>query len=310
MNINRRDWVVLLLALLLAFSIWLIHNLSLNYNDFFSVSIVAECNIQGHSVESANKCDVTARCRATGYKLIRSHIFKSIAHKVSFKPSDLIHYEEDIFFITTKNLQEYSHQIYGPGVSVEYFVSDTLFFRFPYENYKKVPVEPVSVITYREQYMPDGDITLDQDSIIIYGEPYKLEGVDKVYTRTISHSGVNDNLKGEIGLEEIKDVRFSVDQVRYSLDVKRFVEMELKLPVQPINVPQDKVLRVYPSDAIVKVRCTFPLIDDPERGLELHADYNDYMNFHVGKCPLKLSGIPRGVIRYEIAPSSVSVLVE
>ena len=62
LNIKGRDWVVFLLALLLAFSIWLIHNLALNYKDIFSVSVVAQCNISGHAEESANKCDVTARC--------------------------------------------------------------------------------------------------------------------------------------------------------------------------------------------------------------------------------------------------------
>ena len=48
MNFNRRDWVVLLLALLLAFSTWLIHNLALRYNDYLKVSVTAVCNIDGH----------------------------------------------------------------------------------------------------------------------------------------------------------------------------------------------------------------------------------------------------------------------
>ena len=72
LNINGRDWVVLLLALLLAFSIWLIHNLTLKYNDYMSVSVIASCSIPGHSSVSADKSEVTARCRATGYKVIRS----------------------------------------------------------------------------------------------------------------------------------------------------------------------------------------------------------------------------------------------
>ena len=70
LNIGGRDWVVLLLALLLAFSTWLIHNLSLRYNDYLRVSVVARCNIEGHADVSANKCEVIARCRTTGYKVI------------------------------------------------------------------------------------------------------------------------------------------------------------------------------------------------------------------------------------------------
>ena len=67
LNINGRDWVVLLLALLLAFSIWMIHNLSLRYNDYMSVPVIARCNIPGHADVSSGKTEVTARCRTTGY---------------------------------------------------------------------------------------------------------------------------------------------------------------------------------------------------------------------------------------------------
>ena len=42
-HINGRDFAVFLLALLLAFSIWLIHNLSLKYNNNISSTIVAHC---------------------------------------------------------------------------------------------------------------------------------------------------------------------------------------------------------------------------------------------------------------------------
>ena len=310
LNINGRDWVVFLLALLLAFSIWLIHNLSLNYNDFFNVSVVAQCNIPGHAVESANKCEVTARCRATGYKLIRAHLGKRKAHKVAFRPSDLVQYDADMFYMTSDRLQEYSHLIFGPGVNVEYYLSDTLFFRFPYENSKKVLIEPISVVTFREQYMADGNMTVEPDSLYIYGEPYILDGVDKVYTRTINHSDVSEDIRGMVGLEKIKGVRFSVDQVRYQMNVKRFVELELNLPVRTVNVPGGKILRVYPSEARVRLRCGFPLIEDPEKGLYLQADYNDYVNSRNGRCPLKLSGMSRGIISYQIEPVSVSGLIE
>ena len=47
LKFNRRDWAVFLLALLLAFSIWLIHNLSLRYNDYLKVAVTAVCNIDG-----------------------------------------------------------------------------------------------------------------------------------------------------------------------------------------------------------------------------------------------------------------------
>ena len=59
------------MSLLLAFSIWLIHNLSLNYSDTISVPVMAQCNIDGHSDVSSNSSMIAARCRTSGFSLLR-----------------------------------------------------------------------------------------------------------------------------------------------------------------------------------------------------------------------------------------------
>ena len=312
LNINGRDWAIFLSALLLAFSIWLIHNLSLKYNDYFSMYVVAQCNIPGHSGVSANRCEVTARGRATGYKLIKAHLLKHRTNKVSFRQADLKHYEGDMFYITSAELQSYSHLIFDAGVSVEYFLSDTLFFRFPYENFKKVPVVVAapSPSDYKDQCMQDGPMIIDPDSILVYGEPYQLERVNEVYASSINFNDLSEDVAGVVGLQKINDVRFSVDEVRFSLKVKRYVEIEHSLPVKVVNVPQDKILRVYPSEAQVRIRCNFPLTQDPLRGLVLVADYEDFVSSLSGKFPLKLSGISRGVISHSIEPAYISGVVE
>ena len=82
----------MLLALLLAFSIWFIHNLSLRYSDYMSVPVVAKCNIDGHAGESSDKCDVAARCRATGYNFLANGFRKNgRSRKVEFNPTHVRH---------------------------------------------------------------------------------------------------------------------------------------------------------------------------------------------------------------------------
>ena len=71
LNFSGRDWTVFLLSLLLAFSIWLIHNLSLKYTEFLQVPVRVKCEIEGHSNMSSNTADVVARCQTTGYSVIR-----------------------------------------------------------------------------------------------------------------------------------------------------------------------------------------------------------------------------------------------
>ena len=310
LNINGRDWVVLLLALLLAFSTWLIHNLSLKYNDFLKVPVVARCGLDGHADVSSNRCDVIARCRATGYKVIRSALKSRKTAKVTFRPEDMKHLEGDTFYVTSSDLLEYASFIYGADVSVEYFLTDTLFFRFPYENFKKVPLLPISSLSFRDQYMADGEIAVTPDSVLIYGEPMRLESVDAVYTKPIRSYDIFEDLQGVIDIDKVKGVRMSEDRAHYFMAVKRYVEVSAMMSVKPENVPFDKVMTVYPSVVKVSLRCNFPMADDPLNTLRIEADYNDYQKSLGGKCTLKAEGLTRGVISYEIDPVAVSCVVE
>jgi hypothetical protein len=220
------------------------------------------------------------------------------------------HKEGDVFYMTSADLKDYAHMIFGQDVNVEYYVTDTLFFRFPYENFKMVPVLPISTITYRSQYMADGQLEVRPDSVLVYGELLRLENVNAVYTRPISYADLSKDVSGIVRLEKIKDVRFSQPEVRYDMSVKRFVEITRTVPVTAVNVPEGKNMLVYPSVVEVSLKCSFPLVDDPERGLRVEADYNELQKSLGGRCLLKVSAISRGIIDYETTPVSVSCVIE
>ncbi len=312
LNISGRDLAVFLLALLLAFSTWLIHNLSLDYNDYLTAAVIAQCNLEGHSDQSVNSSEVVARCRATGYQAISSHIRANRKRPVtvSFDPSIMKHQRDDLFYVLSTDLTEYGHLIYGEGVTLEYFVSDTLFFRFSAVDYKKVPVVPVYSITFADQHMGNGQFKVVPDSVTVYGESYRLESIDKILTDHIKYTSLSSDIQGMVGLESMRNVRMSVDKVHYMLDVTRYVEVSRTLPINVINLPMDKSLHTFPSLAKVSAKLTFPLVDGDYGNLELVVDYNDYVSSLSGKCPVKLISASNGLISYDVDPVAVSCVLE
>ena len=140
-NVNGRDLAVFLLSLLLAFSIWISHNLSLQYSSVVSVPVIARSNIEGHQAESSNTSPVVARCRTTGYRLLRKNRMSRRGQLyVYFSPDDLHHDEGDMYSISSNELSGYFSEIFGDNVQLESFVSSRVQFRFPEENHKTVPV--------------------------------------------------------------------------------------------------------------------------------------------------------------------------
>jgi hypothetical protein len=144
-------------------------------------------------------------------------------------------------------LNEYSHLIFGEDVNVDHYVTDTLFFRFPKVNHKKVPVIPVSVLTFKSQYMSKGPLTVIPDSVVVEGEPHLLESVSQVYTAPIRYFDISENISGIIAVEPLRGVDMQLKEAYYSMDVARYVEIVEEVPVSAVNVPLGKTLMVFPS---------------------------------------------------------------
>lgn len=307
---NGRDWTGFLLALLLAFSIWLIHNLSLNYTEYIQVPVLARCNIEGHASMSSNRCDVVARCRTSGYSILLTKLYSGSKPKiVDFNRSSMHHKVGDLYYLTAGDMQEYVHVIFGDIVSLDYFLTDTLFFRFPYESHKRVPVCPVQILEFEPQYMSQGGINIEPDSVTVYGEPAYLENIDRVYTEPVKLSGINSNVHGVVKIEKIKGIRLSEGSAHYSINVSRYVEIPAEIKVAGRNVPPDKEFKIYPSTASVVMRCIFPLAGNAADLPVLYVDYNDFASSLSGRCVLKIGDMPAGVIDIKAEPQIYECVV-
>ena len=166
LKLRGREGLLLAASLLIALVIWFLSNLSQIFSGVVSVPVLAECNIPGHSNVSAGTALVQARCRTTGFRLLREgRRERSKQVRVHFERADMHHLDGDRFYIAGSAKNSYSEQFFGDEVQVESFVTDTLFFRFPAENHKRVPVQLSGDVSYRDQFMASGTLRLVPDSV-------------------------------------------------------------------------------------------------------------------------------------------------
>ena len=296
LKVNRKDLTVFLLAFLLAFSIWFIHNVSLRYSEILTSSVTAESNITGRRDRSSNVCRVVARCRATGYSIIINKMFGGGSPvRVQFDAASLRHRDGDVFAFVPESMPEFGKMVFG-GSSVEYYLTDTLLFVFPVENSRKVPVEPISDILYAPQYMSVKGMEVRPDSVYVYGEPSQIDNISKVFTRNVTLGALSADVHGSVGIEPVKGVRMSQTSVDYSVSVSRYVTETVSLPVRVRNLPAGKEIAVYPSIVNAVVECRFPLAVDPASVDVLYVDYHDFEISRSGKCIIRTAALPGGVL--------------
>lgn len=300
-HLGGRDWIFFILALLLSAGIWLIHNIGLEYSGQISVPIRAVSNIDGHSNVSTVPSTVVALCRTDGSNLLKSRL-REAEKKVEIDPGDLRRGRGDEFTLSGSALNNYVKQFFGDGVSVEAFITDTLKFIFPRENFKKVPVDVIQELSFRPQYMATTPLKLEPDSVYVYGDDMHLAGVTHATTSPLKVSDIRRDLHGILKIRKVAGVRFSAEEITYNLPVARYIEIKTTVPVTMRGLPEGKNITIYPATAEVTYRCIFPITYDPVGKVGIFVDYDDYVQSRNGRCSPLHDALPQGVIDCTVYP--------
>ena len=297
-----KRWGGFLLCLLLSAVVWFVHVLSQSYSTLVSIPVLAVSNIEGRSSVSSSEVMVSARCASSGYRLFKLSSVRKGRH-VFTDSSDFLDDGHGGYRISATNMARYVPELFGDDVILESFVEDGFLFNFGVEEHKKVPVEADFTIVYRPQYMALHDLSLKPDSVTVYGDPSLLARVDRVRTRQLTFYDVHAHRHGAVGLDAPKGIRLSSDEVMFSMDVTRYVEMPVTVTVGTVNVPHGVELLVFPPAAEVKCRCVFPLAVDDLSSFRLEIDYDDFASSISGRCIPHCPSFPASVIDYTVSPA-------
>lgn len=298
------------ISLVLAFVVWLVHNLSCEYSAVVQRGVVAVCEIDGHSNTSEDIVEVAASCQMAGIDILGARIAgRRHPRTLEIARDDMHHLKGDVFYMTSNDLNKYFHAIFREKSRLEYFVTDTVYFTFNSVIYKKVPVIVTSNITFKPQYMAVGGLKVVPDSVLVYGESVVLDAVNAVTTELVRWDGLDSDVFGKVKIRPARDIRISAKEVDYSVNVVRYVQREEQLPVRIFNVPRGVNVKVFPSSATVRYRMKFP--SDVSLGRTfVRVEYSDFVQSISGKCVGTLSRVPADVISYQIEPQVFDAMVE
>ncbi len=309
LHLQRHDWIALVLSFVLATAVWMIHNLSLKYTVMLSVPVLAQCEgLDGFDSQSIESERVVARFRATGFDILQVKKYSNTNPcRVRFFPEDLHLHSSGSFYIVSRDLIDYTHDIFGESAVMDYFARDTVFFRFSPRKYKKVPVVLESSVSLDPQYQFEGPIAIEPDSILVYADPLRLEHIDAVHTDLVREPSLASSKDGMVKLRAMSGVRFSQNQVKYAIRIRRCVEQEFCLKVALENVPDGH----HPVMSIDKVKvvanCLFPLPQGVEKDLQFYVDARDAYESGGAAARIRLKNQPAWLLSYRIEPQVITL---
>ena len=307
-----RNWMILVFSLLLAFFMWSIMKLSANYSSYVKYRLVVTTDIPGrkHIAESEDVLLIGAK--STGFNIIQN-LQGNEVHTLPVDGVEHRHFhkygqEGDVFYLLPDNIRQKIQDALGADIKVESLATDTLFFVFPEQGGRKVPVEAKSIITYGRQYMPYSQVLLKPDSVFIYGDADVISGIDRVYTQAIRSKNASGSISGIVELAPIDGVRLSSPEVLYSQEIGRYVENTIKVPVTIGDAPSYANVAIIPQEVTIRYRQQFgKAVSLSPQDFAVEVGYDEIMLKDVVKP--KAVKVPEGILEYEIEPKFVECVL-
>lgn len=307
------DWVALLISLFLAFSVWFVRGMSLNYMVPMKFNVTIVTDLEGYAGEAVSDDVLAIRSSGTGFSIVGLRRSAKIARGIKLNvPGEKLHRiadEGDLFEVYTRDLTEELYQALGSSVTINSFDTEKLRFRLTRRMHKKVPVVLNSDIYCKSQYMVASDIELKPDSVAVYGDVSILEGITHADTEKVTFYNAASPLDGKVRLKPLRGAELSAGTVEYHIDVVRYVELTAEVSFTPIGVPAGVNLVMIPASGTVRYRVPYALAESVESQPVFGVYYSDFTASRSGAVVPKLYSAPAGMISYELEPASVECVV-
>ena len=257
--------VVFIVALVLAICLWLMINLSRDYN--LNINLPVELgNIPAdQSLAEDLPSFATVSITGEGWKLI--NIYNN-------PPPIYVDVIEDEINLFDQIQQQMNTQ---PNVMVQKVQPLTISPELEERVTKKVPVISNATVNFSGQYGFVNTPSLSPDSITINGAGSLLQGIDSWPTDSVQLNNINEDISETISLQEPGNlIQLSDTEITYEAEVEQYTEGETRVFIQTHNLPSGRSVSFSPSFITVKYNVPIDEYSEVRDLQNLFTAYVDY----------------------------------
>jgi YbbR domain-containing protein len=311
-HLNRR-FITFLFCIAISTFFWLMMSLSKEY--------VIELNFPVSYINPpadkviANRLPSTIdiEIRSTGFNIL---IYKLKHRKevvqVDIKDSKPLPVKNHYYLTANSRIDKITRQ-FDNDIKVLKVFPDTIFLNFNKKVAKKVPVKANLKIVFNKHYQQSDSVKIVPDFITISGAADVVNKINYVETEPVSLKNVNDSLAINLHVikntQELKQVDLSQPTVRASVNVTKFTEGNIELPIEVENLPKGYSLKIFPDKVSVKYHVAFQNYEKIN-ALQFRAVV-DYTRIEQGSTKLKvqLLKFPAEVSAVKLNPEKVEYII-
>jgi YbbR domain-containing protein len=258
-RLNRRV-ITFFICVLIAVFFWLLMSLSKEYSITVNfpvnyVNLPQDKVVSNHLPES-----IDIEIRSSGFNLL---LYKFKQHRetiiIDINYSRSLPFKNHYYLLTNSRIDKITSQ-FSNDIKILKIDPDTIFLNFNKKMIKHVPVKANLKIEYGDQYQQMDTIKLSPLTIDISGAAEVLDKINYVETIPMNFKNITTSLSLKLTIlkpQSLKLVEFSQSTVKAFVNVAKYTQASIELPVEVENLPLGYSLKTFPNKISVKYNVAF-----------------------------------------------------
>jgi YbbR domain-containing protein len=203
---------------------------------------------------------IDVEIRARGFSLLR-YKFKSTREEINVDLRDArpLQDRNHSFLLTNYRADKITAQ-FSSSIKVVRVSPDTIFLNFNKRQNKRVRVVPRITVECADEYQLAGPVRVDPPYVIISGAADVLERIDSIQTEAKVLRNVRRPMLLKVPLVAptgMKYVELPQKTVQAIINVAKYTEASIELPVEVINLPPGYSLKTFPDKIQMRYNVAF-----------------------------------------------------
>lgn len=305
-----RDILVFIIFLSIASIFWLLSNLNNEIEE--NIEIPIEIIEIPDSITILNEIptSISVTIKEKGTSIIKYMIGDIPPIKIKFLEHSFGQKYSERFQLKKSDIQQLAHQYFRNGIHITSIRPDSIIINYTSDLSKKIKVNINADVHSHFQYIINGTIKSNIDSV----STYKISNIDTnisvVDTELIKLTDLKDTTTIFAQIKPINGIKIIPDKVLITIPVEPLIAKKQSIIIKTINVPENIDLILFPP--MIEISYLLPMsIYNTSNEIQILADYN-YLteNNNCLKIPLNISNLPSNYRNVELLTDSVEYIIE
>jgi hypothetical protein len=246
-SIKNRKINVFFIFLLMSFLILIFSKLSKEYINTIGFN-VKQVNVpKEYVILNDSNATINITLKTIGFNWLK-YYFSKPEITVDFKTD--VTKRDSFYILNNAKILLNKKEEFGNQVELLNASPDNLYFRFDVNSVRKIPVLADVELIFSPGYDTFNSIKISPDSVQVIGPNSLVDSIKSVKTETLKIEKIKDNILQKIKLKlpiNNDNLTFSNAEVELAVEVEKFTEGSVKVPVDFINVPENLKIKFFPK---------------------------------------------------------------